>query len=70
MLTVNLGIQDCPINGQTQNIFSHIKFAESSVLKVCAKFSDEQAGLKAMRSSYLNRQKSWVPIKNAKLRFQ
>ena len=47
MLTVNLGIQDCPVNGQTQNIFSHIKFAESSVLKVCAKFSDEQAGLKA-----------------------
>ena len=26
------------------------------------KFSNEQAGLKAMRSSYLGRQNSWVPI--------
>ena len=25
------------------------------------KFSDEQAGLKAIRSSYLGRQSSWVP---------
>ena len=29
---------------------------------VLVKFSDEQADSKAMRSSYLGRQNSWVPI--------
>ena len=31
-----------------------------NLIKV-VKFSDEQAGLKTMRSSYLGRQNSWVP---------
>ena len=61
MLRVNLDIQDRLINGQTGNI-SHTEFAQDSVRKVYVKFSDEQAGLKAMRSSYLGRQNSWVPI--------
>ena len=50
MLTVNLDIQDRLINGQTGNI-SHVEFAHGSVRKVYVKFSDEQAGLKTIRSS-------------------
>ena len=50
MLTVNLDIQDCLNNGQTGNI-SQIEFAQISVQKLYVKFSDEQAGLKAVRSS-------------------
>ena len=61
MLTVNIDIQDRLINGQTGNI-RHIEFAEGTVHKVYVKFSDEQAGLKAMRSSYVGRQNPWVPI--------
>ena len=36
----------------------HIKFVQSSVCKVYGKFSDELADLKAMKSSYLDRQNS------------
>ena len=54
MLTVTLDTQDRLINGQTGNI-SYIEFARGSVKKVYIKFSDEQAGLKAMRSSYLDK---------------
>ena len=50
MLTVNLDMQDCLTNGQTGNI-SQIEFAQISVQKLYVKFSDEQAGLKAVRSS-------------------
>ena len=60
-LTVNLDIQDYLINGCTGNI-SHIEFTQGSVWKVYVKFSDEQAGLKAMRSSYLGRKRSSVFI--------
>ena len=60
-LTVNIDIQDCLINGQT-GVISHTEFAQGSTCKVYIKFSDEQAGSKAMRSSYLGRQNSWVPI--------
>ena len=55
MVTVNVDIKDRLINGQTENI-KHIEFAQGSVQKVFVKFSDEQAGLKAIRSSYLDRQ--------------
>ena len=55
MLTVNIDIQDHLINGQAR-IIRHIEFAEGSARKVYIKFSDEQAGSKAMRSSYLGRQ--------------
>ena len=61
MLTVHIYIQDRLINGQT-GIIRHIEFAEGSARKVYITFSDEQAGSKAMRSSYLGRQNSWVPI--------
>ena len=61
MLTVNIDIQDRLTNGQL-GIIRHIEFAQASVRKVYVKFSDEQAGSKAMRSSYLNKQNSWVPI--------
>ena len=61
MLTVNLGIQDHLINGQTGNI-SHIEFAQGSVPKVYVNFPDEQAGLKAVRPSYLGTKKYWVAI--------
>ena len=61
MLTVNLDIQDRLINGRTENI-SHTEFPQGSVGKVYVKFSDKQAGLKAMRSSYLGRKIYWVPI--------
>ena len=57
MLTVNIDIQDRLINDQTGNI-RHIEFAQSTVYEICIKFSDEKAGLKAMRSSYLGRKNS------------
>ena len=50
---------------QTGNV-RHIEFAQSSVGKVCVKFSYEQAGLKAMKLSYLCRQYFWVPIEKSK----
>ena len=61
MLTVNIDIQGCLINGQT-GIIGHIEFAQDSVHKVYIKFSDEQVGSKAKRSPYLRRQNSWIPI--------
>ena len=61
MLTVNIDRQDRLINGQA-GVISHIEFAEGSARKVYIKIFDEQAGSTAMRSSYLGRQKSWVPI--------
>ena len=61
MLTVNIDMQDCLINGQIGSI-RHIEFAQCSACKVYIKFSDEQAGSKAKRSSYLGRQNSWIPI--------
>ena len=60
-LTVNIDMQDRLLNGQTA-VIKQIEFAESSACKVYIKFSDEQAGLNAMRSSYLGRPNSWVPI--------
>ena len=59
MLSINIGIQKRLINGQTGNI-SHIEFAQGSVCKIYVKVSDEQADLKALRSSNLGRQSSWV----------
>ena len=53
MLTVNKDIQDRLTNSQIGNT-SHIEFAKGSVCKIYVKLSDEQAGLKAMRSSYLS----------------
>ena len=61
MLIVNIDIQDRLINGQT-GIIRHIEFAQGNVCKAYIKFFDEQAGSKVMRSSYLGRQNSWVPI--------
>ena len=69
MLAVNLEIQDRLINGKTGNI-SYTEFAQDSVRKVYVKLSDEQARLKAMRSSYLGRQILGFLLKNVKLRFQ
>ena len=48
MLTVNIDIQDPLINGYT-GIIRHIEFPQGSVCTVYVKFSDEQAGSKAMR---------------------
>ena len=50
MLTVNIDIYDCLINGQTGNI-RRIRFAPGSVYKVYVKFSDEKTSLNAMISS-------------------
>ena len=50
MLTVNVDIQDCLINGKTGNV-KYIEFVQGSIHKVYVKFSDEQAGLRATRSS-------------------
>ena len=61
MLTVNVDIQDRLINGQTGNI-EDIEFAQGTVRKVYVKFSDEQAGIRETRSSYLGRHNSWVAI--------
>ena len=61
ILTVNIDIQGRLIKCQT-GIIRHIEFDRSSARKVYVKFSDEKAGSKAMRSSYLGRQNSWVPI--------
>ena len=59
MLTVNVDIQDRLINGQTGNI-EHIEYVQGTVHKVYVKFFDEQAGIRAMRSSCLGRQNYWV----------
>ena len=64
LLTVNIDIQDRLINGQTR-IIKHKTFAQSSAREVYVKFSDEQAGSKAMTSSYLGRQNCWVPIEKS-----
>ena len=48
MLTVIVDIQDRLINGQTGNI-EHIEFVQGNVHKVYVKFSDKQAGTRAMR---------------------
>ena len=61
MLTVNVDIQDRLINGQTGN-FKHNEFVQASIHKIYVRFSDEPAGLRAMRSSYLGEQNSWVAI--------
>ena len=55
MLKVNIGIENCLIKSQ-KGIIRHIEFAQCSVHKVCLKFSDEQSGSKAMKSSSLGRQ--------------
>ena len=57
MSTVDIGIQDRLINGQIVNI-RYIEFVQGSAHKVYAKFFDEQACLKAIRSSYLGKQDS------------
>ena len=61
MLKVNIDIQDRLINGQT-GIIRHTEFAQGIAREVYIKLSDEQAGSKAMRSSCLSRQNSWVSI--------
>ena len=61
MLTVNIDIQDRLLNGQTR-IIRHNEFSQGSARKVYINFSNEQAGSKAMRSSFLGRQNSWVPF--------
>ena len=66
IITVNLDTKDSLINDQPGNI-SHSEFAQSSVPKVYLKLSDEQSGLKAMKSSYLGRQNSWVPIEKCQV---
>ena len=53
MLTANIDIQHRLINSKT-GIIMHIEFAQGSARKVYVKFSDDQAGSKAMRSSYLD----------------
>ena len=65
MLTVNLNLQDRPINGQTRTI-RYIELAPASVEKVYVKLSDEQGGLKSIRSSYPGRQNSWTPMDKCK----
>ena len=61
MLIVNLDIQDRLFNDQTGKV-SYNEFSQGIVQKVYVKFSDEQVCLKTMRSCYLGRQNSWVPI--------
>ena len=68
MVAVNLGIQDGLINSQPGNI-SHVKFAQIIVQKESVKYSDEQAGLKATRLSYLIKTLGFL-LKNVKLRFR
>ena len=48
LLTINLDIQDGLINDETR-IIRHIEFVQVSFRKVYVKFSDEQAGSKAIR---------------------
>ena len=61
MLKVNIEIQYCQINDPT-GIIRYIEFTQGSACKIYVKFSEEQFGSKAMRSSYLVRQNSWVAI--------
>ena len=61
ILAVNIDIQDRLINRQTGNV-THMEFVQGSIHKVYVKFSDEQADVRPIRSSYLGRQNSWVAI--------
>ena len=61
MVTVNIDMQDCLIKGQTGNI-RHIELDQGSTGKVSVKFSDVQAGLRAMKLHYLRTKYLWVPI--------
>ena len=61
MLTVKVHLAYGLIKSQTGSI-NHTEFAQGIVCKVYVKISDEQPGSKAMKSSYLGRQNSWVPI--------
>ena len=61
ILEVNVDMQDSLVNGQTGNI-EYIESVLCNIRKVYVKFSDEQTGIRAMRSSYLGRQNSWVAI--------
>ena len=67
MLTVNIDIQDRLIDGQAGNI-RHTQFAQDKGCKGYVKISDEQSGLKAIRSSCLGRQN--FLLKNLKLGFK
>ena len=49
-----------------QESIRHIEFARGSARKVFIKFSDEQAGSKAMRSAYIGKQNCWVPTEKCK----
>ena len=69
MLTVNVDIQDRLTNGQTGNI-EHIEFVQGTIRKVYAKFTDEQVGTRAMRSSYFGRQNCWVAIEKCETEIQ
>ena len=61
MLTINLDIQDCLINGQVWEVF-HIYIIQNCVQKVYIKFSDLPPGLKATTTNHLSRNNSWVEI--------
>ena len=65
ILEVNVDMQDSLVNGQTGNI-EYIESVLCNIRKVYVKFSDEQTGIRAMRSSYLGRQNSWVAIEKCK----
>ena len=54
---VNTNMWDPLINDKTGNI-SHIEFVQGSLCKVYVKFSEEQTGLKAVRSYHLDRYNS------------
>ena len=57
MLTVYIDTNDCLINGKTE-IIRYIAFAQGSACKIYVKFSDEQGGLKVLKTPYLRRQNS------------
>ena len=61
MVAVNIDMQDRLINGQTGNI-RHIELDQGSTGKVSVKFSEVQAGLRAMKLHYLGTKNLWVPI--------
>ena len=61
MLRVNADIKDHLIHSKTGNT-SNIECTQVSIRKVYVKFSDEPAGIKAIRSSHLGRKSCWVSI--------
>ena len=62
MLTVNVGLEDRPVNGQLGTVKHIVLNSQNNVSKIYIKCDDCKAGLKKMNTDNFARQHLWVPI--------